>query len=130
MPPESLRESGKFALFRLSNRATVPGPGPKCYGAAALHPGGIPVETFSFGCASCGSLDPGVGARATHASRRPPGVAFHGDKDGPHSRRCRARATETGGTQAALGGDDFRAETVARRICWDHRLPARVRQRT
>ena len=30
MPPESLRESGKFALFWLFNRANVPGRGPKC----------------------------------------------------------------------------------------------------
>lgn len=101
MPPVSLRESGKFALFRLYNRANVPGRGPKCYRAAALHPGGIPVATFSFGCASCGSLGPGVGASPTHASRRPPGVAF-----GYAKSRCRARATESGGTKAALGGDD------------------------
>ena len=52
-----------------------------------LHPGGIPLAIFSFGCASCGSLDPGAGARATHASRRPPGVAFHGGY-GPKSRRA------------------------------------------
>jgi hypothetical protein len=79
----------------------LPGRGPKCYRAATFHPGGIPVATFSFGCASCRSHDPGAGARATHASRRPPGGLVHGDKDGPPSHRCRARTTETGGTQAS-----------------------------
>ncbi len=62
-PPESLTVSGKFALFRLSNRANVPGRGPKCYRAAAFHPGGIPLRHFPSVVLLAALLTPGL-ARA------------------------------------------------------------------
>jgi hypothetical protein len=44
---ENLPESGKFALFRLSNRANVLGRGRKWYRAAALHRAGFQLRHFS-----------------------------------------------------------------------------------
>jgi hypothetical protein len=46
MPPDSLRESGTFALFRFFNRANVPGRGPKCYRARPFIRAGFQLKHF------------------------------------------------------------------------------------